>query len=155
MRRGLIATVVAVVLFAIGAFAASFVLNAEDVASGRDAVTACAAEVDVDFTTEYDDATHDEGGVPQGDWNVTQAVLTFYDDQGGQTTGCAGFGANVAVLTGDGGTPAATGTATVQANASTVTVELDPGTVKVAEVTGAAVLVDGENLRVGTPEQGL
>jgi len=43
MRKWIIAAVVAVALFSIGAFAASFALSADDVGSGADAVTTCAS----------------------------------------------------------------------------------------------------------------
>lgn len=51
MRKMLTATIVAMVLFAVGAFAASFALQADDVASGADEVQSCATEVNVAFNT--------------------------------------------------------------------------------------------------------
>lgn len=41
MRKWIIAAIVAGALFAVGAFAASFALNAQDVSSGADPVAAC------------------------------------------------------------------------------------------------------------------
>lgn len=146
MRKALIAVVVASALFAVGAFAANFAVNSEDVASGADSVTACAAEVDVDFVTVYDNQS-------PGDWDVGSVVLTFYSDSDGTVTqACGGFGANVAVMT-DSTTPAATGTATVGATSSTVTVPLSPA-LKAGDITSAAVLVDGQALQTATPGQG-
>lgn len=81
MRKALIAAIVAAALFAVGAFAASFGVQAEDVTSGADAVDACAARVDVDFTTSYD-ATAD-------DWYIDAAVVTFRDDTNALDDGCA------------------------------------------------------------------
>ncbi len=156
MRKALIAVVVASALFAVGAFAASFAVNAEDVASGADTVDACAAEVDLDFETVYgdDEITTDTAGAVTGggDWNVDNVLVTFYDDTGTPTAACAGYGANVAVMT-DAGTPATTGTAPVLTGASSVLVPLE-GTLNAADITSAAVLVDGQSLQVGTPGEG-
>jgi hypothetical protein len=143
MRKGLIAAIVAVLLFAVGVFAAQFAVNTEDVASGSDAVEKCAELVDVDFVTTYDNA---------GDWNVTAAELTFYDGSNNTTTECGGFGANLAVSTG-AADPAATGISVIPAGSSTVTVSISP-TLKASAVTGSAVLVDGQRLQTPTPGQG-
>jgi len=143
MRKALIAVAVATVLFAVGAFAASFAVQSEDIASGNNAVTACAAKVDVDFTTVYDNA---------GDWDVTSAVLTFYSGGTTLTTACSGFGASLAVMT-TGGTPAATGESTIAGSSSSVTITLSTP-LKASAVTSAAVLVDGQTLTVGTPGGG-
>jgi hypothetical protein len=130
-------------LFAVGGFAARFAVNTEDVASGSDAVEKCAERVDVDFVTGYDGA---------GDWNVTGALLTFYDAEGDETPACGGFGANLAVSSG-AADPAATGVAVIGAGSSTVTVKITP-TLKASQVTGSAVLVDGQSLETPTPGRG-
>ena len=49
MRKALIAVAVATALFAVGAFAASFGVQSEDIASGTNPTTNCAASADVDF----------------------------------------------------------------------------------------------------------
>jgi len=144
MRKALIAVAVATALFAVGAFAASFAVQSEDIASGANPVTACAAKVDVDFTTVYDNA---------GDWNVTAAEVTFFNADNTPVATCAGYGANLAVMT-TGGPPAVTGTATVATGATSVVVPLPPGTVKASAVTSAAVLVDGQTLTVASPGEG-
>ena len=141
MRKVLIASAVALVLFATGAFAASFLVNSEDIASGEDDVLACADEVDVDFTTVYDGTLDD--------WTVDEAVLTFY--VGGSVTGdCDGFGANLAVGTATAD-PAATGTGTVAGGTATITLDTQ---LLAADIDHAAVLVDGQVLNVPTPGEG-
>lgn len=150
MRKALIAVAVATALFAVGAFAASFAVNSEDVASGSDAVTRCADLVDVDFTTVYD------GVAGAGDWNVTAAKLTFYDGTPGNyslTTDCAGFGAAVVVQT-NASANAANGEVT-SISGSSATINLTPATLKASAVSSASVLVDGENLEVATGGGGL
>jgi hypothetical protein len=143
MRKALIAVAVATALFAVGAFAAAFTTtNAEDIASGQDDVTACADEVDIDFDTVFDGTD---------DWDVASATVTFYDTANAPTTACAGYGVNLAV--GDGTTAdAATGTATVGA-ASSVSVTISPS-LKASDIESAAVLVDGKELLIDTPEEG-
>jgi hypothetical protein len=152
MRKALIAVAVASALFAVGAFAASFALNAEDVASGTDLVTECADLVDVDFTTVYDEVAD------AGDWNVTAAKLTFYDETTtpgtfALTTDCDGYGAAVVIQTA-GDTSAAEGEVT-SITGSDETVSLVPATVKASAVTSAAVLVDGMDLQVATGGGGI
>lgn len=90
MRKAIIAAIVASALFAVGAFAASFSVQSEDVASGSNDVVACADFVDVDFTTVYNEA--DNG------WRVTKAVVTFYNgtaDAPVTTAGCEFFDATL------------------------------------------------------------
>src|SRR5205823_13923015 len=55
MRKWIIAAVVAAALFAIGAFAASFSLTAEDVSSGADAVATCGANQTATVRWHIDD----------------------------------------------------------------------------------------------------
>ncbi|MET0904089.1 MAG: hypothetical protein ABWZ52_12675 [Acidimicrobiales bacterium] len=143
MRKALIAVAVATALFAVGAFAAAFTTtNAEDVASGNDTVDACADEVDIDFDTVFD-------GV--GDWDVDSATVTFYNAANAPTQACEGFGVNLAVGTA-GNADASTGTATVATDATSVSVSFD--SLKAGDITSAAVLVDGKELLVETPEEG-
>jgi hypothetical protein len=59
MRKGLIATAVAVVLFAVGAFAASFAVSSEDTASGSNPVKPCADDVRIEFNELYSTAMTD------------------------------------------------------------------------------------------------
>src|SRR4051812_34400911 len=113
MRKVLIAAVAALVLFVVGAFAASFALNSEDIASGNDAVTSCATKVDVDFTTMYNN---------NGDWTVTGANVKFYDGTG-PTTACQKFNATLAVHTSASpSTPAVTASATVAPGGNSVVI---------------------------------
>lgn len=53
MRKAIIAAIVATALFAVGAFAASFTLSAEETASGTDAVAQCTANVDIKFDETF------------------------------------------------------------------------------------------------------
>lgn len=122
MRKLLIATITAMVLFAVGAFAASFALQAEDVASGSDKVQDCANST-LDFTL----GTYNSAKV---DWPVASGTLS----------GCTGYtGGEVVLLDGanaklESGTLTAGGTVTFA------------GTTYVRDVKGAAVLVDGRQL---------
>jgi uncharacterized membrane protein len=136
MRRVIIAAVVALVLFAVGAFAASLTVNSEDVASGSDDVAACAARVDVDFTTDFDNTA--------GEWVVTQVVLSFLTSTGEATTGCDDQGVQVALTTGASTAQELTGT--VDGSGATLT---PTSTVLVEEVTNAAVLVEEQPIATG------
>ena len=83
MRKMLTATIVAMVLFAVGAFAATFDFNADDVASGVDEVKSCTSSVQTTFTTPY---VTPASGNPF--YEVTEVIL-------GLPTGntCGGVGA--------------------------------------------------------------
>ncbi len=125
MRKGILAAIVAAALFAVGAFAATFNVTSEDVASGSDSFVACAEDVDVDFDTGgYD--------TESGDFSVTGATATF---SGGE--GCDGKDATLVVL-GIEGEELGSSSATV--DGSTAFFELDE---LVGDVYGAAVLVEG------------
>jgi hypothetical protein len=138
MRKALIAAAVATALFAVGAFAASFAVDSEDIASGSDGVVACADKVLVDFgTPTYDSTTHK--------WSVNTAVLTFQTTAGAADPDCAGFVATARI---------STSTAADQdvewTHAGTIptgnTVTVTGAAVEVSVVNGAAVLVDGKHL---------
>ena len=145
MRKALIAVIVASALFAVGAFAANFTVNSEDIASGTNDVTACAAEVDVDFTTVYDDA---------GDWDVTGATITFYGSGTTPTANCDGFGVALAVTTTDPANPVTAEGTMASPSTPIGEISLSLSGVKASAVTSAAVLVDGETLNVATPGGG-
>jgi hypothetical protein len=136
MRRVLIIVTVAVALFAVGAFAASITTtNSEDVASGSDAVTACADEVDIDFATTWD--------ATENDWDITGATLTFFNSDS-PTTACSGFDAEIRAE-GAANTNLFSGTGTV--SGSTATLTLSNNETNVATVVQASVLVGGEELQ--------
>jgi len=69
MRKALIAVAVATALFAVGAFAASFAMQAEDTASGTNPVTSCADSASVDFTETFVPADNN--------WNITSVTVTL------------------------------------------------------------------------------
>lgn len=73
MRKAIIAAIVATALFAVGAFAASFTLQAENVASETAAVDGCADKAVVNFTTSDDISTD----VDPDDFLVTEIEVTF------------------------------------------------------------------------------
>lgn len=73
MRKALIAAIVATALFAVGAFAADFAVDAEDVASGEADVQPCASSVAVNWTTD----TASDGVGTDGEFMSTGAELTF------------------------------------------------------------------------------
>lgn len=95
MRKALIAAIVAAALFAVGAFAAEFTLNADDVASGEAPVNACASEADVAWSTTSAVGT-------DGEFMATGATITFTQTtasptEGDDTGSCAGQQATIAV----------------------------------------------------------
>lgn len=72
MRKALIAGIVASALFAVGAFAASLGVSADNLASGQAAVAQCGT-ASVEWTT-------DTTAVNDGDWTVTAATVSFSAD---------------------------------------------------------------------------
>ena len=72
MRKALIAIITASALFAIGAFAANLTTQADNVASGQDAVVACGS-AEVTWTTDSTVTT----STTTADWKVTAATVTF------------------------------------------------------------------------------
>jgi hypothetical protein len=146
MRKALIAAIVAAALFAVGAFAAEFTVNAEDVASGADAVTACADAVDITFTTDADAATADT----PGEWRATSATATFYrvvEVEGQEVTeeaDCDGYTAKLALIVA-GVTAEYDGNAAVDGS----TVDFTVGELA-EEITNAAVVVGGKTLTADT-----
>jgi len=151
MRKALIAVIVASALFAVGAFAASFTASSEDIASGANAVQACATHVDIDFG----EATV-AGATTPGDYVVSSATLRFYNGTGltaPAATGCNGFDAEVAI--GTGATPAAVLTYTEYEAAAAIagasaTVNFTTP-ISVASIQAASVLVDGATLTADLP----
>lgn len=133
MRKVLIASVVALVLFAVGAFAASFMVNSDDIASGEDDVVACAEVVDISWTT----GTYDTG---VNDWPVDSAEIEFL--VGGELTDdCDPFDLTLVVEDEDD-TVIATETGTISGGSASVTLS----GVFASEIGHAAVLVNGAEL---------
>lgn len=135
MRKAIITVAVATALFAVGAFAASFTVQSEDIASGSDGVVACAPYVDIDF----DDPVADGAA----EWSVDGATARFYTATGsGATlaTTCNGFLAELALL--------APGVVTDAGNAaiSGGAVKFDFTAIPVSAITKASVVVDGKTL---------
>jgi hypothetical protein len=130
MRKVLIATIVAMVLFAVGAFAARFAVDGEDIASGADQVSACTEEVTVDF----EHGTYDEAAF---DWPVTSATIT--------APGCAADAeVTLEIHNGTNGEPVEA-TGTVGTGVSSI------NGVMVGDVTEVAVLIEGVFLDVVDP----
>lgn len=121
MRKVLFATIAAMVLFAVGAYAANVALQAEDIASGTDQVQDC-TDAKLDFTV----GTYSSAKL---DWPVASGTLT----------GCEGFTGGEVVLL--GGTNQTLETATLTGGSVTFA-----GTTYVRDVKGAALLVDGRQL---------
>ena len=140
MRKALIAIAVATALFAVGAFAASLTVQSEDVASGGNAVTACADNVDIDFGGLAWDGTLN-GGL--GDWTTSSAVVTLYSGTVGTgtvATACEAFGAVVRVQSGAASVESTRGEIT--SGTTTVSFTATP----VNPITRASVLIDGAEL---------
>jgi hypothetical protein len=131
MRKALIAAAVATALFAVGAFAASLSVQSEDVASGSNAVSACATSVDVDFGTPSLQT--------DGTWTVTGATVRFL---GGTGDGCSEHDARLAVDSGAGYVEVGS----VQAVSATNDASFSFTAIDVADIVGASVVVDGATL---------
>jgi hypothetical protein len=147
MRKALIAAAVATALFAVGAFAASFAVQSEDVASGANDVTACAAQVDVDFA----DPVLVAG---TGAWTVNGATVTFRNASDAAVNSCGGYGAELALklgaTAGAATYSATTYSATVGASATNVSFTFSPA-IDVSTIHGASVVVDGKTLSADVP----
>ncbi|MCO8126706.1 hypothetical protein NHL50_05765 [Acidimicrobiia bacterium EGI L10123] len=89
MRKAIIAAIVATALFAVGAFAASFAVDSEDVASGADPVGSCATDVVVTFD---DDPVENIGGT----FTVETARVTFLNE-GAPAATCEPFAATLSL----------------------------------------------------------
>jgi hypothetical protein len=136
MRKALIAVAVATALFAVGAFAASFSVRSEDVASGTDPVTACAAQVDVDFSAPVlNTAT--------GHWTVNGATVTFLNASDALVATCDNHDARLAVDSGAGFQPLG-GLVAVGPPSGTATFSFTA--IDVELIVGASVVVDGATL---------
>jgi hypothetical protein len=130
LRKVLIATVVAGVLFTIGASAASFKLNAQDAASGLDEVKAC---ITSSATVSYDYNYSNTDG-----YTIKNVKLDH--------PGCGGsqFDAKVRLMKSDSSLLAEvtlthlSGNSTTSANLAT--------TVKLTDLGRVAVLIDGAEL---------
>lgn len=102
MRKTLIAAIVASALFAVGAFAAEFTVQSEDVASGSAVVGACADDVQISYTTSTVVAA-------SGDFAVVGAVVRFTNDALNEAeepitvpaTDCEGADVDMALRTAD------------------------------------------------------
>jgi ABC-type phosphate transport system substrate-binding protein len=139
MRKGLIATAVAVALFAVGAFAASFAVSSEDTASGSDAVSPCADNVVIDFNETYSTTSQN--------WNIASIDVTF---TGTNLQACINRAADATlVLQNNGTTKVFEDTKTLDDSLNFVP-SADTGTspLPVADVWNAAVLIDGVQLNV-------
>lgn len=141
MRKLLVAVIAAAALFAVGAFAASFTVQSEDIASGSDGVAACAPYVDIDF----DDPTASSAG----EWQVSGATARFYTTTGESPTAasaCDGYRAQLAMLA--PGSVSFTGDGPVSEGA----VHFGFGTpYAVSAITKASVVVDGKILTADVP----
>jgi hypothetical protein len=96
MRKGLIATAVAVALFAVGAFAASFNVDADNIASGSDPVVPCAGYVKITFN---------QPTFSSGVWVTNGAKAEFFEDEVAapvKTTNCNDGTAQLALTVGSG-----------------------------------------------------
>ncbi|MGK2949634.1 MAG: hypothetical protein ACSLFP_13760 [Acidimicrobiales bacterium] len=133
MRKALLAVAVATALFAVGAFAASFTVQSEDIASGSNPVTACATNVDVDFATP--EAQSD------GTWTVDGATVRFLNASAGSVSTCDNFDARLAVNSGAGYVELG-GLAPVDGGEASFS--FTP--INVAPISGASVVVDGATL---------
>lgn len=157
MRKAIIAAIVASALFAVGAFAATFTVDSEDIASGADPVEACATDVDITFD---DDPAEAIGG----EFSLASATATFLNDDASPANACEPFQATLSididnVLTDD--TSGSDGVADEVVTVEDVDITIDSETgavtaifnltdfttdVLASQVVGAAVLVDGNFL---------
>lgn len=134
MRKALIAAAVATALFAVGAFAASFTVQSEDIASGANAVDKCAAFVDIAFGPL---TAPPPGGV---DFTVTSATATFRNTAGLSST-CDTFNATLALTV--GGVVKPFGPVAVTSSVATFDLRVAGVGEPVGPITNAAVAVEG------------
>lgn len=153
MRKALIAVIVASVLFAVGAFAATFTVTSSDVASGTDDVGACAEEALVEFTTT---TAIDDVNVTPPDFLITAVTVTFYNN-GAPTDACDGADADIALENGDGD-PATTAGNTwqdlpnVSVGGNQASFSVPAGTyIPVGPVEGVTVLANGDAVATSGP----
>jgi hypothetical protein len=138
MRKALIAAAVATALFAVGAFAASFTLSAEDVASGTDQVKACAQNVTVDFDDDMEYSA--------GQWKVETVTVAFLNGTT-PTTGCAGFDGTLVITNIGGGVLHEQDFDVPASPATSATITLTTPR-NVSDIYGAGVLVEGVHMTV-------
>ena len=146
MRKALIAAIVASALFAVGAFAASFTLTPENVASNSAAVGSCADEAVVNFTTSETINTD----VNPDDFVVTDITVTFVDEVSEgvfeETTDCDTAKADLALENSGTGWQNLTSTTvgTRKATWSGLFIPVKP-------IINVAVLVDGVSISTTPP----
>lgn len=143
MRKAIITVAVATALFAVGAFAASFTVQSEDIASGANAVEACAKHVSIEFDELV--APVDEGA----DFTVEGATATFHNgtlDNPIDSSECNGFSATLS-LTIDGTPTTFTTIDTIDGGAVSFDLTDVSGVgVAVGPISAAAVAVEGKFL---------
>lgn len=141
MRKALIAAAVATALFAIGAFAASFAVQSEDIASGANDVTACAAQVDIDFNNPVLNQT-------TGAWTVDGARATFRNGSDAAVDTCEGYAAELALKLGASSGVAQYSLTTYNATVATdaTFVDFSWTAMDVQQIHGASLVVDGKTL---------
>lgn len=137
MRKALIAVIVATALFTVGAFAASFALEAENVSSNSTGVGSCAAKAVVNWDTSADIST----AVTPNDYLLTGATVTFFNSANGAENGCSGAKIDLAISNGANwiNVPAVT----MGASTNTAQFDLSALGIPVKTVVGASVLADG------------
>lgn len=143
MRKALIAVIVASALFAVGAFAASFVLETENVASQTGAVGSCAPKAVVNFDTSETIST----AITPNDFTVTTVTVTFTDTNNVETESCDGAKADLAVNVGTGWVDATS----EAVDGATASFDVSGSNIPVKTVVGVAVLADGAEVTTTTP----
>lgn len=141
MRKALIAVVVASALFAVGAFAASFTVQSEDIASGSNPVESCATSADVDFNEDFVEASNN--------WIIETVDVTLAGAED-----CLGASVELVLQGNDANqtivwqNTLVVTQAMVDAAGTDVVVQFDPATgdLTVGEVWNAAILIDGLNI---------
>jgi hypothetical protein len=134
MRKWIIAVIVAGALFAVGAFAASFALNAENVSSGADPVAACGANATVRWHIDDSNAVQGTPSAPTANF-----LINAYDVS---APGCGNADYRLAIQ----GTSEVLCPGTLSGGAVTgiSLTGCSPGgttTLNVNDVTGAALLI--------------
>jgi hypothetical protein len=152
MRKGIVALIVAVALFAIGAFAASFTLTSEDVSSGADAVAACAPNAKVTWTIDDSNAVV-TSTTTAANFLITGATVTV----AGGAASCVGAGAGNFVLaieyngTNETRCKGSLGASGADAVAAVTLTSCSAGTsLNVSQVTGAALLIGDKTIPLNT-----
>jgi hypothetical protein len=133
MRKWIIIAIVASALFAVGAFAASFSLTAENVSSGAQAITSCGASASVHWHIDDTNAVVST--------SAPGFLISAYDVNAGASCGSAPYRLAISINNGASQVLCPGSLTAGAANNVALTTCTPSGSVNVNTVTGAALLI--------------